>query len=371
VSSIDEPARTGVRASPAPPPVPTLPQAEFLETPAAIRERQLAQARRVAITVWAAIVAIRTTTAGVAFDRELLLLYICTGLIAASIGRRRVLQVLADWLPFAAILVVYDLSRGAATLIGTPTVWQLQPAVDRWMFFGIVPTVWLQEHLKVPRPPWWEVLISTTYMSFFILPYVVAGVLWLRNRDDWKAFARRFVSLSFAALAIYAIVPAAPPWAAARCTAVDVASGPSDPACMFGPAAGVPDGGLLGAMRTTQPGAHDFVERISTRGWEKLHLHPARALLDEGQASVNLVAAIPSLHAALSLMLAAFLWCRLTPIWRPMLSAYVLIMAFALVYSAEHYVVDILLGWALAAILCVVITRLESSLVSGQRAATD
>ena len=31
--------------------------------------------------------------------------------------------------------------------------------------------------------------------------------------------------------------------------------------------------------------------------------------------------------------------------------AYPLIMAFTLVYTAEHYVVDILLGWALAAVV--------------------
>jgi membrane-associated phospholipid phosphatase len=35
-------------------------------------------------------------------------------------------------------------------------------------------------------------------------------------------------------------------------------------------------------------------------------------------------------------------------------------MAFALVYTAEHYVVDILFGWALAAIVLLVIGRLES-----------
>src|SRR5271165_3507326 len=80
-----------------------------------------------------------------------------------------------DWLPFALILVVYDLSRGAATLIGTPTLWQIQPKIDRSLFVDTEPTVWLQEHLKLPDPPWWEVVISTIYMSFFILPYVVAG----------------------------------------------------------------------------------------------------------------------------------------------------------------------------------------------------
>jgi membrane-associated phospholipid phosphatase len=129
---------------------------------------------------------------------------------------------------------------------------------------------------------------------------------------------------------------------------------------MFGPARGVPDGGLLGMMQTTQDGANGWVERITTRGWGKLNLHSAGALIDQGQASVNLVAAIPSLHAGLTAAVAAFLWTRVPWKWRPLLAAYVLVMAFTLVYSAEHYVVDILLGWALAAVVLMALNRVES-----------
>jgi hypothetical protein len=322
------------------------------------RERWLTIARRVAIATWAIVVAYRTATTGFAFNRELLLLYIATGLLAASIGRgRRMLYVIRDWLPFALVLVAYDLSRGAADLIGRPTMWHWQIDADRWLFFGTVPTVWLQERLKLPHPPWWEIVISSVYMSFFILPYVVAAVLWLRDRQEWKSFVKLFVGLSFAALAIYAVLPAAPPWAAARCTAVDVEGGPAGPRCMFRPARGVPDGGLLGAMQTTQDGANSWIERIVGRGWGKLNLHSASALLDQGQASVNLVAAIPSLHAGLTLAIAAFLWGRVHPRWRPWLVAYVLVMAFTLVYTAEHYVVDILLGWVLAVVVMFLINR--------------
>jgi membrane-associated phospholipid phosphatase len=108
-------------------------------------------------------------------------------------------------------------------------------------------------------------------------------------------------------------------------------------------------------MRTSQDGASDWVERIVTRGWGKLNLHSAGALIDQGQASVNLVAAIPSLHAGLSAGVAAFLWTRVRRGWRPVLVAYVLVMAFTLVYTAEHYVIDILLGWVLAAIVFAVL----------------
>ena len=325
------------------------------------RERWLTLARRIAIATWAVTVLYRTITTGFAFNRELLLLYIATGLLAASIGQgRRMLYVIRDWLPFALVLLAYDLSRGAADLIGRPTLWHWQIDADRWLFFGTVPTVWLQERLKLSAPPWWEIVISSVYMSFFILPYVVAAVLWLRNRDEWKSFVRLFVGLSFAALVIYALLPAAPPWAAARCTAGDVEDGPAGPGCMFRPARGVPDGGLLGAMQSTQDGANGWIERIVGRGWGKLNLHSATALLDQGQASVNLVAAIPSLHAGLTLAIAAFLWNRVHRRWRPLLVAYVLVMAFTLVYTAEHYVIDILLGWALAAVVLTAVNRYEA-----------
>jgi membrane-associated phospholipid phosphatase len=74
-------------------------------------------------------------------------------------------------------------------------------------------------------------------------------------------------------------------------------------------------------------------------------------LLDQGQASVNLVAAVPSLHAGMTLAISVFLWNRVSRGWRPVLAAYVIVMAFTLVYTAEHFVIDILLGWALAAVV--------------------
>ena len=331
------------------------------DDPVATRGRWLKIVRWVAIAVWAGVVIYRTATDGFAFNRELLLLYICTGLAAASIGQgRRMLYIIRDWLPFTLVLVAYDLSRGAADFIGRPTMWHWQVDADRWLFFGTMPTVWLQEHIKLPNPPWWEVVLSTVYMSFFVLPYIVAGVLWLRNRDEWKAFVKLFVVLSFAALVIYALLPAAPPWAASRCTAADVDGGPSGPRCMFRSARGVPDGGLLGAMQTTQDGANGWIERIVGRGWGKLNLHTASALLDQGQASVNLVAAVPSLHAGMTLAIAMFLWNRVHRGWRPVLVAYVIIMAFTLVYTAEHFVIDILLGWVLAVVVMLAIDWFRS-----------
>jgi membrane-associated phospholipid phosphatase len=55
-----------------------------------------------------------------------------------------------------------------------------------------------------------------------------------------------------------------------------------------------------------------------------------------------------------------FFWPRVRRRWRPLLGAYALAMAFSLVYSAEHYVFDILLGWLLTGLVCAGFTRWEA-----------
>jgi hypothetical protein len=314
--------------------------------------------RRTAVTVWALALLYWFFRVGITFDRNTLLIYVCAGLLAASIGRRGVLSVARDWLPFGAVLVAYDLSRGAAERLGRPTEWRLQLDFDRWLF-GADPAVWLQARLKEPFPPWWETGVSLIYVSYFLAPPVVAGLLWLRDRVAWRRFAAQFVAISVIGLAGFIAFPAAPPWAASQCTAQDVAGGPSDPPCINAKVGTLTTGGLLEPMSTHQGGAAPYVERIATRGWNKLGIPQAKALIDEGQAGSNQVAAVPSLHAAISALLSVFFWPRVQRRWRPLLALYAVGMGFALVYSAEHYVFDILLGWLLTGVVVAVFGRWE------------
>ena len=216
-----------------------------------------------------------------------------------------------------------------------------------------MPTVWLQERLKLPHPPWWEIVISTVYMSFFILPYVVAGVLWLRNREEWKAFVRLFVGLSFAALIDLC--------AGARRPAVG--GGPvhrrrrrgrsvrTRGACSVRPAV-CPTAACSARCRSTQDGANTWIERIvgARLGQAQPPLGQRADRPGAGQRQPRRgdpVAArghdgrgrgVPVAPGAPRLATAAG---RLRP----------LVMAFTLVYTAEHYVIDILLGWAFAAVV--------------------
>ena len=309
--------------------------------------RDLTVVRRIAIAAWLAFMVYEFTVSGLAFDRTRLLLLLCLGMIAATIGRRRALTVVIDWLPFAAILLLYDWTRNVAVWLGMPTQWHLAVDVDH-AIFGVSPTAWLQGHLKHAGPPWWEIATSVVYMSYFIVPYAVAAVLWLRDRSAWRRYAACFVATTFIALIGYTLVPAAPPWAAAKCSPEQVVGHPHDPPCMYSVTPDA-DGGLLGPVTASHPDAAPYVERISARGWEYLNVHAASELLQIGQGKANLVAAVPSLHAGLTMLLALFMWPRVRALGKTLFMGYALAMAFTLVYTAEHYVFDVLLGWALAA----------------------
>jgi membrane-associated phospholipid phosphatase len=75
------------------------------------------------------------------------------------------------------------------------------------------------------------------------------------------------------------------------------------------------------------------------------------------QNYVNEVAAVPSLHAGVTLLISLFFWSR-TRRWRWLLVLYPLAMAVALVYLGEHYVSDVLLGWLYAVVVFVVGNRI-------------
>ncbi len=301
------------------------------------------------VVLWALAFAHQCYTDGVPLYRSDLLVWLVALLAAVSVGKRALFTVLLDFFPFAAVLVAYDYVRGFADTLGMPTWWQPQIDVDRFLFIGTEPTVWLQEHLKHPyaQVQWYDVIVTLCYCSFFFLPYVMAAVMWWRSRKDFYRWGLRFVALSFIGFGFFALIPAAPPWAAGRCTAADVVSHPSNPACMFGP--GLTDNSLLGAYTSHIDGANPWVERgWSTIGLEKLHLHFAALVIRAGQGGSDAVAAVPSLHLGGTVLFCLFMWSRLRKRWRPVLIAYPLLMTFSLAYSAEHYVADCIAGALLA-----------------------
>jgi membrane-associated phospholipid phosphatase len=254
---------------------------------------------------------------GIPGQHQVVVAWVCGALACALLGRpwRAALRLMRDWLPVMLLLSAYDFSRGAADRLGIGVHVHPMLDFDRFVFFGTTPTQWLQAHLNNPRVVnWLDVAFTLTYTSYFIVPFTVAGFLWARDRLEFVRFSRRLVTLFAAGLATYLGFPAAPPWMAA-------------------------DMGLLhGVVRTTSD------------GWKVIGGGTA-GLFDEGQASVNLVAAVPSLHSALTMMVALFLWPRVRRPARPLLLLYPLAMGVALMATGEHYLFDVLVGWMYAAIV--------------------
>jgi hypothetical protein len=319
-------------------------------------------ARWAAIAVYFAVLIYNWHRDGVPFDRDGLLLWIAVGLGCFCIGRHPVwlLWLAIDFLPFALVLLAYDYLRGISDTVGMPTWWTPQLNVDKLLFFGTVPTVWLQEHLKHARPvgDWYDLGVTICYCSFFFLPYVVAGVMWLRSRADFYRWSLRFVSLSFLSFGLFLLVPTAPPWAAALCSAKDVADHPSYPVCMRYPPHTVP-GNLLGDYHAHIAGADPYVQRIALDAFRELHLGVAHSLWTRGFLSADLVAAVPSLHVGGTVLFCLFMWSRLSRGWRWFLAAYPLVMMFSLAYAGEHYISDGIAGALCAWFIHWAATRIE------------
>ncbi len=251
---------------------------------------------------------------GIPAQRELVIAWTCGALACASLGRhpRQILQLVLDWLPIVVVLSAYDFSRGAADSLGIGVHAHPMIDFDRFVFFGETPTQWLQAHLdQSGLIHWWDVAFTLVYTSYFIVPFAVAGVLWARDRLAFLRFTRRVVSLAIASLATYLAFPAAPPWMA----------------------------GEMGLL--------EHVQRTTSEGWDVIGGGTA-GLFSEGQASVNLVAAVPSLHSAISALVAMFLWGRVRRPLRPLLVLYPLAMGLTLIATGEHYFFDVLLGWIYA-----------------------
>jgi hypothetical protein len=268
---------------------------------------------------------------GVPVARDRLLVWIVLGLLALSTTNLGgwVRGVVFEWLPLALVLWAYDLLRGHADGLLASAHFRPQLEADRILGAGAVPTVWLQEHLwhGASQLRWYDYAAWGVYMSYFLATYLVAALLWFVARGLFRRYVAVVSLLAAMGFLTFALFPAAPPWLASR------------------------EGELEWTTRS--------IGLIS--GHVPFVAFSFEGLFERGSEYANPVAAVPSLHAAYTLLIVLFLW-RSARWARPFLAAYPAAMAFALVYTAEHYVVDILLGWAYALAAVWVVNRVADRL---------
>jgi hypothetical protein len=214
-------------------------------------------------------------------------------------------------LPIVGILVAYLVLHELGETLEKVAHVDPQLAFDEWLFAGTVPTVRLQDALWDPgNPHWYDYLAWVVYLSHFVVTIAVAIVLWVRAYPSFRRFRVLFLTVTFAGFCTYVIYPAIPPW--------------------------------LASQRGDMP---DTV-RIVRAMWIELGWSGVAKVFGENSRYAFPVGALPSLHAAWPFLLLVFFWPLASTRWRAVLAAYALAMALTLVYSADHFVFDILLGWA-------------------------
>lgn len=297
----------------------------------AVRNGRGLLVRNAARVAYLVALAVTTVTLGLPTDRIYQAAWIVVGIVAFAIDRPLTdhVRVVADWLPLVGALVVYDLTRGIANQLGMPIRVDELVTVERSLFADTVPTVWLQQQLLGPggAQPSWTLLTGIVYTSHFVVPWLVAALFYLYARPLWSGYMRRVLALSYLGLVAYVLMPAAPPWYAAK-------------------------EGVI-----AEP-----VARVAGFGFGIVPVDTSTRWLE---AQSNPVAAFPSLHAAFALLVVVALWPLARTWWtRLPLALFPLGMAFTLVYGGEHYVIDVFAGWACVGLACIVAQAWERRLGS-------
>jgi len=152
------------------------------------------------------------------------------------------------------------------------------------LFTGIVPSSWFQAHLRLP---FFDVFLRGVWFSYVFCLVFGSSFFYCTRNEPTRHFIAVFLTLSIGLL-IHYMLPTQPPWMAV-----------------------------------------EGVERING------------ALFTN--ADKNLTAAMPSIHQAIVGLVGCTIWK--TGFWGKFIAiSYNLLMAFALVYLGEHFVIDSIAG---------------------------
>ncbi len=215
-----------------------------------------------------------------------------------------------DWFLFLAVVYLSDTMRGLIYYLTShfqrPVYCEYAVKIETTIF-GQVPSVWLQNKLLADgQTGWLEQTLTFFHGTHFIAFLIVGFLIWLKDKEYFKHYKVSFYLLLASGISLYALVPTAPPWMASN---------------MFG---------LL-------PKLTHFNVDIYT------------AYLPDLTAGFNTdpVAAMPSLHAAFPFLCSLLLWKKFRLKALPFY-IYTLIIFFTIIYTADHYVIDIIAGVGLA-----------------------
>jgi hypothetical protein len=228
--------------------------------------------------------------------------------LLANLGR----VFLRDWTLVLAGVAAYMLGARYTQTLDMPIHYTPQIDAERVLGLGSVPTEWLQARLYHGRTGALEVFAVVMYASHFFAVLALGFYIWIRRLGQaFKELMFGLVAASLIADIVFVLYPTAPPWMAA-------------------------DQGLL------------QVHHVLKQSLLDLHLNGMAGLIGDSHR-YNVVAALPSMHAAFPVVALVVAIRYGLPRWLIALQVFQLVgVWFAIVYLGDHYVVDAVAGAAVA-----------------------
>lgn len=261
-----------------------------------------------------------------AFIRSGVPLYVYAGAVGISLAAVWVTvrdsADLKTWALYLTGFVVFAQLRTFADETGIATQFGYVIDAEKALFFGEVPTIWLQSKLyEVGQIQSLEPPTIVIYVTYFVFPHLAVFAAWRFDRERFPVYAGGVLGVVYIGLLVSVLLPTAPPWLA----------GQTDD--------------LPHVYRVLKDIANEVTPATYQAAYETI--------------GPNDVAAMPSLHSAIPAVIAFIAWSRAP---RPVAVAawvYMLAMGFSLVYLGEHYVVDVLAGIGVAWVVTVALTAWE------------
>jgi membrane-associated phospholipid phosphatase len=296
-----------------------------LETPSITRRGLTLAAQNVgrAALLFAAVVALGVS-------RISLPIYVYVGIVGGALAAIYLAERDTNvrwWATYVLGFVLFALLRALADETGVPWQFDYVIAIERVVGLGTVPTVWLQQHFYTPGAiSNLDYLLYAVYISYFFVPHLAAVLIWRANRDRFRLFVIAMLGTFYVGLLASFVLPTAPPWLAGE------------------------NGYLPYVFKVKEHIVYGVDAQTYQAGYTLVAGNP--------------VAAMPSLHMAITALVAFFMW-RHSTLAGVTGALYAAAMGFALVYLGEHYVADVLAGVLVAAIVWRVANRTQRRMVGG------
>src|SRR3954470_7033032 len=269
-------------------------------------------------------------------------------LTGGHFGKRTAVVSALTWLPPVALVVATKPSRLRAAAVYAMQMWayiahydmpdddpdwigrrlkiQYPITCDRLLGLGEIPTIRLQRRLGRPgQVRLHDTLLSVLHWSWFLVPHGSVAYVLAKRPERYERAAAMMAATFDAGVIVYWLLPTAPPWWAGQ------------------------QGHLPPVRRIMVEAGTEFWGEL----WQRLYDSLGR----------NPFAAMPSLHFGTSVMAAHVLGEVGT---REAIAgwAYTVGLGFALVYLGEHYVTDLVAGFALAEAVRLAAPRVAPALSS-------